>query len=122
MVKRPKKQKKIEVPFICLTNEPDESKINILQIFYQAVHQQQLGYMDGMDPDTGEIVPLLVGFDPTPDGQLRIMPLASVAVLKDHSKLRRYLVPDGRGNYEGSEAESGTTKQSQSPENGESTD
>lgn len=117
-----KKVKKVEAPFLCITNEPSESKVNILQIIYQAVHNGQLAYMDGMDPDTGEIVPLLVGLAPDSSGtKVSVYPLADIRMLTTKN-ITQYLVPDGRGNYQSSQAQSGETEQSQSTTAGESTD
>ena len=122
MAKKKTKQKKVEAPFLCISNEPSESKINILQIIYQSVYSGQLAYMDGMDPDTGEIVPLLVGLDPTGDGtKVSVYPLADIRMLTNKN-ITQYLVPDGRGNYQSSQAQSRKTKQGQSAEARESTD
>lgn len=80
-----------------LTNERTEMKANMLLMLYKAVSIGQLGYMDGMDPDSGEIVPLLVGFQPTENGKFNVFPLARIFNKVDG--IPHYLVPDGQGGY-----------------------
>jgi len=91
------KPKKQEIPLFVLTNEITEFKGNVLRLFYQAAEMRQLAYMDGMDPDTGEIVPLLVGLEPTADGQFNVAPLAKL--ISKSQEIIHYLVPDGNGSY-----------------------
>lgn len=80
-----------------LSNEPNELKLHTMEIIYNSVSYGQLGYMDGKDPETGEIVPLLVGLDPTSDGRFKIYPVARL--LMGVPELPKYLVPDGTGKY-----------------------
>lgn len=116
------KQEVVEIPFVILTNEPNQMKVNILQLLYQSAHMQQLAYMDGMDPDTGEIVPLLVGMEPTEDNQVRLYPLARL--FTKASEIKTYLTPDGQGSYDNlrPQTESGETQQGKSPTIRESAD
>lgn len=86
----------LEQPIKLLTNEPSELKFVTLELIYDSIETRQLGYMDGKDAVTGEIVPLLVGFDPAHDGGYRIFPIAKL-LMKE--KIPNYLVPDGSGNY-----------------------
>lgn len=80
-----------------LTNERTDMKANMLLMMYKAMGLGQLGYMDGMDPDTGEIVPLLVGFQPDSTGKFNVYPLARIFNKVDG--IPHYLVPDGAGSY-----------------------
>lgn len=108
-------------PQICIvSNNPTPFKATQIQLLYQAAFTHQLAYMDGMHPDTGEIVPLLVGIEPETEA---IHPLA-VLLNKHTDDIPNYLVPDGRGSYFKwcPEEESGATEQGQSTETGESTD
>ena len=96
--KRKAKAKEEKVPLMILTNERTQFKANILMMMYQAASYGQLAYMDGMDPDTGEIVPLLVGLEPAGDGdKMNVHPLAKL--LHKNIDDMHYLIPDGQGNY-----------------------
>lgn len=95
------KKKKLsvdEVPVIVLTNDRTKLKADTILMFYKAATLGQLGYMDGKDPDTGEIVPLLVGLEPTEnDTQFKVYPLARL--INKSTEIIPYLVPDGVGGY-----------------------
>ena len=69
----------------------------MLLMLYKAVSMAQLAYMDGMDPETGEIHPLLVGLEGTQDGKFNVYPLARLFNKLD--AIPAYLTPDGEGNY-----------------------
>ena len=86
-----------EATAIVVTNDNNPIKRDFLAILHQAALHNQLGYMDGMDPDTGEIVPLLVGVEHLEDGKMQLYPLAHAFLETD--KLKNYLVPDGNGSY-----------------------
>jgi hypothetical protein len=89
--------KKDEIPLILLTNDRTPFKGAMLETIYKATALAQLGYMDGLDPETGDIIPLLVGLQPTEnDTQFKVYPLARI-LQKDEIKF--YLVPDGTGSY-----------------------
>lgn len=86
-----------------LSNEPNELKLHTLELLYNSVAYGQLGYMDGKDPNTGEIIPLLVGLDPLPDGSgFAIYPVARILGKNDPLN---YLVPDGIGNYQSADGD-----------------
>lgn len=86
-----------------LSNEPNELKLHTLELIYNSVAYGQLGYCDGKDPVTGEIVPLLVGLDPLPDGSgFAIYPVARILGKNDPLN---YLVPDGIGNYQSADGD-----------------
>lgn len=86
-----------DIPLIVLSNEPSPMKVNVLQVFYQAAEVAQLAYADGKDPETGEIVPLIVGLEPTTAGKFKVWPLARV--ISKGSEIKQYLMPDGKGGY-----------------------
>lgn len=93
-----KTKKKAEIPYLVLTNEITEFKANNLKMFYKAAALKQLAYMDGKDPVTGEIVPLLVGLEPTENAtQFKVYPLARL--ISKASEIINYMVPDGTGGY-----------------------
>lgn len=81
---------------VVMTNEPNPIKTQFIEILHQAALNGQLGYMDGKDPDTGEIVPLLVGIE-REGSMIRAYPIAH-AFLKVE-EMKNYLAPDGQGNY-----------------------
>jgi hypothetical protein len=80
-----------------LSNDPTEQKLQTMELLYASLAFGQLGYMDGQIEETGEIVPLLIGLQPTEDGNFRIYPIAQLFSKQD--KLVDYLVPDGTGSY-----------------------
>lgn len=82
---------------VVVSNDANPIKRQFLAILHQAALHNQLGYMDGMDPDTGDIVPLLVGVERLDEGKMKFYPLA--AAFLDADKLKNYLVPDGNGKY-----------------------
>ena len=81
---------------VVLTNDPKPAKSEFIEVLHQAALHGQLGYMDGMDPDTGEIVPLLVGIERN-GTSIAAYPLAHIFM--EVSELKAYLSPDGNGNY-----------------------
>lgn len=86
------------MPLVLLTNERTQYKANQLIMLYKAASVAQLAYMDGMDPDTGEIVPLLVGLEAVAGvNQFKVYPLAKL--IGNLSEIKSYLVPDGAGGY-----------------------
>lgn len=98
MSKKSKKIKADEVPLMVLTNERTPMKGNMLMMLYKAASVGQLAYMDGMDPDTGDIVPLIVGLEPSEDGtKSNIWPLAKI--IGKSAEIKNYLIPDGVGGY-----------------------
>lgn len=90
-----------QTPILVITNERTELKGKMLLMLYQAASMAQLAYMDGYNPDTGEIDALLVGVQPTEDGQLKVAPLAKLFSKLD--SIPQYMVPDGTGNYIGND-------------------
>jgi hypothetical protein len=79
-----------------ISNDPSEFKVRTLELFYQAASYGGIAYMDGKDPETGDIVPLLVGVKMEAEGQFSIWPIAKIFQSND---IKNYLVPDGAGNY-----------------------
>lgn len=79
-----------------LTNEMTDLKKMTLKMIVQAADYDELGYMDGRDPTTGEIVPLLVGLEPNGAGSFTIYPIARFYL---GSEIPEFEPPDGRGNY-----------------------
>jgi hypothetical protein len=86
-----------KIPLMFITNDRTPFKANMLMMIYKAVGMGQVGYMDGLHPETGEIHPLLVGIEPTEDGQFRVHALAKIFNKLD--EIPQYLMPDGNGNY-----------------------
>jgi hypothetical protein len=86
-----------------LSNEPNELKLHTMEIIYNSINNGQLAYMDAKDPETGEIIPLLVGLDPTSNGKFKIYPVAQLLI--GASNLPKYLVPDGTGSYYDADSE-----------------
>jgi hypothetical protein len=84
------------IPLMLITNEPTELKLRTLELLYQSMSFGQLAYLDGKDPETGEIVSLLVGIQPENDSKASIYPIAKFLDKDDNTK---YLIPDGNGNY-----------------------
>ena len=85
-----------EIPLLLMTNEPTELKLKTLELLYQSLAYGQLAYMDGKDPETGAIIPLLVGLQPEENNKVSIYPLAKLITKEDKTN---YLIPDGKGNY-----------------------
>lgn len=85
------------VPVVILTNERTPFKAQQILMLYKSVGMAQLAYMDGLNPDTGETDALLVGLEPTEEGQFRVFPLAKLFSKLD--EIPAYLVPDGQGGY-----------------------
>ncbi len=80
-----------------IANDTNPIKRQLLQAILQSAYTNQLGYLDGMDPETGDIVPLLVGIDREADGSFRCYPIAKLFLTP--SELKPYLTPDDSGNY-----------------------
>jgi len=85
------------IPLMLMTNEPNEDKLRFMELLYQAMSVGQVAYMDGKDPDTGEVVPLIVGIQPEANNLVSIYPLAKIIKPEDESV--NYHVPDGAGAY-----------------------
>lgn len=96
--KKGKNKPKIEkAPLVILTNERSPAKADLLTMLYSAFSKGQVGLVDGMDPDTGEVTPMLAGIEMT-DGELTgVYPLASI--FQSLEEVARILIPDGQGNY-----------------------
>lgn len=97
MASKPK-VKADEIPVVILTNERTPFKAQQILMMYKAAGLAQLAYMDGLNPDTGEIDSLLVGLEPVEkEGQFKVFPLAKL--FNKTSDIPAYLVPDGNGSY-----------------------
>lgn len=98
MTKR--KQKKAapdKVPLIILSNDRNDGQAQLLQMFYRATQLGQIGLITGMDPETGEVHPMLAGIEYV-DGNIQgVYPLARI--LESTEEIERILIPDGKGNY-----------------------
>ena len=98
MSKKSKKVKADEIPIVILTNERTPFKAQQILMMYKAAGMAQLAYMDGLNPDTGEVDALLVGLEPVEkDGQFKVFPLAKL--FNKLEEVPAYLVPDGNGSY-----------------------
>jgi hypothetical protein len=113
----------VTVPLLVQTNSPNPAKDAVLKFVYTAAQRFQIGYMDGMDPDTGHIVPLLVLIEANDDKRFDVRPIARL--LTDAEDNKEWLVPDGRGNYcqlrADAETEEGPPDERESSEDGERT-
>lgn len=97
MAKRKAPVKESKVPLIILSNDRNPAKADMLAMLYRAFHLGQVGLIDGMDPDTGKVTPMLAGIELV-DGEIRgVYPLA--AVLESTEEISRILIPDGQGSY-----------------------
>jgi len=95
-----KRTKPKDIPIVILTNDRNPAKANLMFSLYNAVKAGKLGYMDGMDPDTGSIVPMLVGIEPSPDGKFEANNIYPLAILvRSEEESFKYWMPDGGGNY-----------------------
>jgi hypothetical protein len=112
------KAKADEIPLMILTNERTPFKGNMMKMIYQACSVGQLGYMDGKNAETGEIVPMLVGLEPTGDlHKFAVYPLAKIFVKGED--VVTYLVPDGVGGYfDAGTDDSGSGSSSAAPDAG----
>lgn len=79
-----------------LTNELTDLKKFMIKSIVQAADYDELAYMDGRDPDTGEIVPLLVALENNGNNNVSVYPIARFYVGRD---IPQFELPDGRGNY-----------------------
>lgn len=87
-----------KIPIMLLTNERSPMKAHMMMMLYRAAELGQLGYMDGKNPETGEIVPLLIGIEPNSDNtQMRVFPIGRI--FTDMTDMPAYLTPDGQGGY-----------------------
>jgi len=87
-----------EIPVVILTNERTPFKAQQILMMYKAAGLAQLAYMDGLNPDTGEIDALLVGLEPVEkEVQFKVFPLAKL--FNKLNEIPAYLVPDGNGSY-----------------------
>ena len=86
-----------EVPLMIITNDPTELKLRTLELIYESISYGQIAYMDGKDPESGEVVPLIVALEPVSEDKYTIYPIARLFSKDD--KLIQYLVPNGQGEY-----------------------
>lgn len=103
---KPAKLRADETPLLVFTNDKQGAarKGEMLKMLYRAVSIGQLAYVDGLDPDTGETIPLLCGIEPTGVGnQVRVYPLAKI-FNKQSEVIKQYGVPDGQGGYFGEQS------------------
>lgn len=83
---------------VIASNDRNPIKAQFIATLHQAALHNQLGYMDGKDPETGEIVPLLCGVEFNEDGSPKqLWPLGIVFL--NGEGLKNYLAPDGDGKY-----------------------
>lgn len=88
----------VEIVLNVLSNDPQGWKYDVLQMLYTGAVNNQLGYMDALNTDTGEVDRLLVGLEPEADGKFSAYPLARFL---EAEELKRYLAPDGLGGFDG---------------------
>ena len=97
MAKRKAPVKENKVPLIILSNDKNPAKADMLAMLYRAFHIGQIGLIDGMDPDTGAVSPMIAGIELV-DGEIRgVFPLAKI--LESADEISRILIPDGQGSY-----------------------
>jgi len=91
------KAKLKKAPLVIMTNDRNPAKVEMLQMMYKAFSLGQVGLVDGMDPDTGEIQPMLAGIEMVNGELVGVYPLA--VLLQSLDEISRILIPDGQGNY-----------------------
>lgn len=82
---------------VIMSTDNNPIKQQLMEAIHTSAYTNQLGYLDGMDPDTGQIVPLLVGVDRDKDGGMSFYPIAQLFL--STSELKRYLTPDMHGSW-----------------------
>lgn len=92
-----KKAQPKQVPLVILANEQNPALAHILQAFYRGTASGQIGLVVGMDPDTGEVSPMLAGIEMAEGEIVGVYPIAKI--LEDMEQIERILIPDGQGNY-----------------------
>ena len=112
-----------KVPLIILSNDRNPEKVQMIQMLYSAFQQGKIGLVDGMDPDTGAVTPMLAGIEMEGGDITGVYPLATL--LQDMNTIASILIPDGNGNYVSNAAEfpeldDGTASVEASPEGGSS--
>lgn len=83
---------------VIASNDRNPIKAQFIATLHQAALHNQLGYMDGMDPDTGQVVPLLCGVEYGEDGKPKQLWPLGIVFLQGEA-IKNYLAPDGNGNY-----------------------
>ncbi len=118
MSKRNKKKlEENKVPLIILSNERNPAKADMMTMLYRAFQLGQIGLIDGMDPDTGVVSPMLAGIDFV-DGEIRgVYPLARI--LESTDEISRILIPDGQGSYVNNNAAFGDSDAGESSDGAE---
>lgn len=86
----------LDCNIVVLTNDFTPQKIALMEMFYRGAYANTLGYMDAKNNETGEIEPILVGMETTPDGKVNTYPLAKLLAPEDVAK---YSAPDGKGGF-----------------------
>lgn len=92
-----KKAQPKQVPLVILANDQNPALAHILQAFYRGTASGQIGLVVGMDPDTGEVSPMLAGIEMAEGEIVGVYPIAKI--LEDMEQIERILIPDGQGNY-----------------------
>lgn len=110
-----------KVPIVILSNTQDPTLPLLIQTLYQAFRLGQLGLITAMDPDTGNVSPMLAGIELVGDEIKGVYPLARL--LSDPKEIERILIPDGEGNYVSntsgfSQLDSGSTSEEATEESG----
>lgn len=78
------------------TNDPANPYPSmIFRMVHEAAYKNLLGVMHALDKDTGKVVTLIVGMEPTKQGT-HMWPLAKILTEEEYAK---YLAPDGDGGY-----------------------
>ena len=98
--KRTRNTKDKEIPIVLLTNDRNPAKANLMFGMYNAVKAGKLGYIDAMDPDTGQIVPMLMCIEMDKSGKFDVKNVFPIATLiRSEQESFKYWLPDGAGNY-----------------------
>ena len=86
-----------KAPLIILSDDRNPAEADMLAMLYRAFQIGQIGLVDGMDPDTGVVSPMLAGIEMV-DGEIRgIYPLAKI--FESEVDISRILIPGGQGSY-----------------------
>jgi len=98
--KRNKRMKKNEFVIPLLTNERTDVKATIMRSIYDATKFGRLAYVDCVDPDTKEVVPMLAMIGDMEGSEFdisKVFPIAYFIASEEESL--RYGIANGNGQY-----------------------
>ena len=97
MAKRTKRNQFV-IPL--LTNERTDVKANVMRSLYDSVKFGRLAYVDCVDPDTTEVIPMLALVGDMEGSNFDIQKVFPIAYfISSEEESLRYGIADGNGNY-----------------------